>query len=93
MIRDHGQQSHTIVPLACVSNFTIVKAAHIPLVVLASGFFIVAAAAQCSREGGGAGIPCALIGVAFFCVQRVQARLGAPKYGFGVCSHAIWHLG
>ena len=96
IIRDYGQQSHTIVSLASVSNVTVVKITHIPLVVFASGFFIVAAAAQYSKEGGGAGIPCALIGVWFLiaCLgfRRASVTLdvdsGSANTAFGTVAEA-----
>lgn len=74
VIRDSGHQSHTIVPLASVSGVTVVKVANRRLVVFASGSLIVAAAAQYSKEGGGAGIPCALIGVGFLIAYLASRR-------------------
>ena len=74
VIRDSDHQSHTIVPLTSVSSVTVVKTTHRPLIVLASASFIIAAAAQYSKEGGGAGIPCALIGVGFVIAYLASRR-------------------
>jgi hypothetical protein len=74
VIRDLHQRSYTIVALASISNITTVKAVRMPLIVFASASFVIAAAAQCSRDGGGAGIPCALIGVVFFIAYLMSRR-------------------
>jgi hypothetical protein len=74
VIRDLHQHSHTIVALACISNITTVKAVRMPLMVFSTASFIIAAAAQCSRDGGGAATPCALIGIAFLLAYLMSRR-------------------
>jgi hypothetical protein len=56
IIRDFEQRSHINMPLEDVWKVTIVSASHMPLAVFATGFFVVAAAAKCSRNGSGAEI-------------------------------------
>jgi hypothetical protein len=74
VIRDFDQHSHTIVALESISNITTVKTVRMPLMVFASASFIIAAAAQCSRDGGGAATPCALIGIVFLLAYLMSRR-------------------
>jgi hypothetical protein len=45
-----------------------------PLVVFSCASFIIAAAAHCSRDGGAAPTPCALIGVVFLLAYLISRR-------------------
>jgi hypothetical protein len=74
VIRDFHQHSRTIVALESISNITTVKVARMPLVVFSCASFIIAAAAQCSPDGGAAPTPCALIGIVFLLAYLMSRR-------------------
>jgi hypothetical protein len=74
VIRDLNQKSYTIVPLASVTDLQIVKVCHLPLVVFAVASFVVAAAAHCSKQGGGADLPCGVIGIIFVIAFAASRR-------------------
>jgi hypothetical protein len=72
-IRDLHQHSHTIVALGCISNAATLKSVHMPLVAFSIASFIIAAAAQSSREGGAATL-CALLGIVFLLAYLMTRR-------------------
>jgi hypothetical protein len=74
MARGLDQKCLIIVPLARISQVKTVKTEHAPLIVFASGSFLVAAAAHFSKEGGGAEIPSALIGIALVVMYAATRR-------------------
>ncbi len=65
VIRDSAQQSYTIVSLFQLSGMKRVTTTYPALIVIACAVFLIAAAAFCSKEGSGAGIPLALLGASF----------------------------
>src|SRR5919199_223980 len=69
-------ESHAVISLERLSEIRTIKTIYPGLLVIASGAFLVAAAAFCSKEGDGAALPAALIGltfvIAYFCSQRAQ---------------------
>lgn len=66
--------SHIVISLERLSEIRTIKTTYPGLLVIASGSFLVAAAAFCSKQGDGAALPAALIGllfvIAYFCSQR-----------------------
>ena len=63
IIPDPTRRSQTIPPLARLAEVKAVKVSYPGLLVIASGLFVLAAAAFCSKEGSGAGVPIALVGI------------------------------
>ena len=54
-----------VISLERLSEIKRIKTTYPGLLVIASGAFLIAAAAYCSKEGDGAALPAALIGLAF----------------------------
>lgn len=67
-------QSHTVISLERLSEIRTIKTTYPGLLVIASGAFLIAAAAYCSKEGDGATVPSALIGLAFVIGYFVSQR-------------------
>jgi len=65
VIRGVDGRSQMLISLSSLSSVKILKVAHARLLVISSGLFILSAAAFCSKEGDGAGIPIALVGIVF----------------------------
>ena len=63
IIPDAGRRSQTILPLARLSEVKAIKVSYPGLLVIASGLFVLAAAAFSSKEGSGAGVPIALVAI------------------------------
>jgi hypothetical protein len=74
MIRNFDRRSQTIVPLTCISNAKTITVSQRHWIVFAVGSFLVAAASKCSKEGGGAEIPFALLSVVFVVTYLVSRR-------------------
>ncbi len=74
IIPDPTRRSQTILPLARLSEVKAVKVSYPGLLVIASGLFVLAAAAFCSKEGSGAGVPIALVGVGSVIAYVVSNR-------------------
>jgi hypothetical protein len=58
-------ESHIVISLERLSEIRTIKTSYPGLLVIASGALLVAAAAFCSKQGDGAALPAALIGLAF----------------------------
>ncbi len=58
-------QPHTALALLSISTLKIVKTHHPSFLVISAGLFLLAAAANHSKEGGGTALPIGLLGVAF----------------------------
>ncbi len=67
-------ESHVVISLERLSEIKTLKTTYPGLLVIASGAFLVAAAAYCSKEGDGAGTPAALIGLAFVIAYFLSQR-------------------
>ncbi len=65
VIRDAAQRSHTIIAVAHVSGMKRISVTYPSLLVIASALSLIGAAALCSKEGGGAGLPISLLAGAF----------------------------
>ena len=65
VIRNQSAASETAISLSRLSDVQTVKTTHPALLVIASGLSVVAAAAFCSKEGDGAGIPTAVLSATF----------------------------
>jgi hypothetical protein len=68
--------SHIVISLERLSEIKTLKTTYPGLLVIASGAFLIAAAAYCSKQGDGAALPSALIGltfvIAYFCSRRAS---------------------
>ncbi len=74
IIPDPTRRSQTILPLARLSEVRAVKVSYPGLLVIASGLFVMAAAAFCSKEGSGAGLPIGLVGIGSLIAYFVSHR-------------------
>ena len=74
IVRTTEQQAHTLLPLGRISSLKKVQTSRPAFLAIAAGLFLIAAAAQASKESDGATIPIALFGVcaviAFFVSRR-----------------------
>jgi hypothetical protein len=65
VIRNPSAASETAISLSRLSEVQTVKTSYPGLLVVASGLSVVAAAAFCSKEGDGAGVPTAVLSASF----------------------------
>jgi hypothetical protein len=65
VVRNPSAASETAISLSRLSEVQTVKTSYPALIVIASGLSVVAAAAFCSKEGDGAGIPTAFLSASF----------------------------
>lgn len=65
IVRSPSAASETAISLSRLSEVQTIKLTYPGLLVVASGLSVVAAAAFCSKEGDGAGIPTAILGISF----------------------------
>src|SRR5437764_448181 len=94
VIRNPVAESETAIALSRLSEVQTVKTSYPGLLVIASGLSVVAAAAFCSKEGDGAGIPTAVLSASFvagylfsrkaalkFIVdsESIQTAFGSPR--------------
>lgn len=74
VVTNPNNQSHTVISLERLSEIRTIKTTYPGLLVIASGAFLIAAAAYCSKEGDGAALPSALIGLTFVVGYFVSQR-------------------
>ena len=74
VIRDPDGRSNTIISLHRIAATRTIKTSVPGFLVVASGLFLVAAAAHYSKDGGSADIPIALLGLAFVVAYLVSRR-------------------
>src|SRR3954449_12917713 len=79
VVRDPSAASETAISLSRLSGVQTVKTSYPGLLVIASGLSVVAAAAFCSKEGDGAGIPTAVMSASFVAGYRMS-RKAAIKF-------------
>jgi hypothetical protein len=65
VIRDSDRRSHTIIALPHLSGIKHIRTTRPALMVIAGALFLIAAAANYSKEGSGAAIPIGLLGGIF----------------------------
>lgn len=65
VVRNPSAASETAISLSRLSEVQTVKTSYPGLLVIASGLSVVAAAAFCSKEGDGAGVPTAVLSATF----------------------------
>lgn len=74
IIRTASARSHAILSLARISGTTTVRTTYPAFLAIASGFFLIAAAAYFSKDGGSAHIPLSALGgasvIAYFVSRR-----------------------
>jgi hypothetical protein len=74
IIRNVDRQTHTIIPLSCLTGIEVVKTPYPGLLAIAAGVFLVAAAAFASKQGGGAALPAFLLGAFLLAVYFGSRR-------------------
>lgn len=74
VLRDSEGRSHMILSLGHISGLKKIKTSYPGLLVISAAFFLVAAAAFCSKEGYAADVPIALLGLAFVIAYVVSRR-------------------
>jgi hypothetical protein len=79
VVRDPSAGSETAISLSRLSEVQTVKTSYPKLLVVASGLSVVAAAAFCSKEGDGAGIPTSVLS-AIFVAGYFLSRRAAIKF-------------
>jgi hypothetical protein len=65
VIRDSDRRSNIIIALSHLSGMKRISTTCPALLVIASGLLLIAAAANCSKDGNGAAIPIGLLGAIF----------------------------
>ena len=92
-IRDSAQRSYTVISLLQLSGMKRVTTSYPALIVISCGIFLTAAAAFCSKEGSGAGIPLALLGACFaigyFLTRRAALVIVAGSAHFETASGSL----
>ncbi len=73
ILRNTERQTHTIVPLVHLTGIEIHKTPYSGLLALAAGVFVISAAAFTSKQGDGAALPSALLGV-FLLISYFASR-------------------
>jgi hypothetical protein len=81
VLRSAGQ-AETIISLSRVSTVKTIKTTYPGLLVVASAGLLIAAAAASSKEGAGAALPIALLGL-LFAVDYVLSRRAAVSFTVG----------
>jgi hypothetical protein len=79
VVRDPSAGSETAISLSRLSEVETIKTSHPGLLVIASGLSVIAAAAFCSKEGDGAGIPTSVLS-AIFVAGYFLSRRAAVKF-------------
>src|SRR3954471_23388201 len=79
VIRNPSAASETAISLSRLSEIQTVKTSYPGLLVIASGLSVIAAAAFCSKQGDGAGLPTAVLS-ATFVAGYVLSRKMALKF-------------
>jgi hypothetical protein len=74
VVRSAGRQSHVLLPLTRISSVKRIQTSRPGFLAIAAGLFLIAAAAQASKEGGGAAIPASLFGVCSMVAYLVSRR-------------------
>lgn len=75
VIRNPSAAAETAISLSRLSEVQTVKASYPGLLVIASGLSLVAAAAFCSKEGDGAGVPTAFLSASFVAGYFLSRRV------------------
>lgn len=74
VVTNRQNGSHIVISLERLSEIKTIKTTYPGLLVIASGAFLIAAAAFCSKHGDGAALPSALIGLAFIVAYLCSRR-------------------
>ena len=91
VVPDHDRHSKSVLSAACIFRIETEKRAHPSLPAIAAGCFLIAAGAQSSKEGGGAGPYIAVLGLiamtSYFVTRRAMVKFVLAseiiKTGFG----------
>jgi hypothetical protein len=82
VIRDAARQSHTIIALSQLTGVKRIRTTYPALLVISSGLFLISAAAFCSKQGSGTGVPTAVLGAAF-AVSYILSRRASVAFIVG----------
>ncbi|HEX4231989.1 MAG TPA: hypothetical protein VHZ07_25200 [Bryobacteraceae bacterium] len=74
VVRTAEQHAHILLPLARISSMKKVQTSRPAFLAIAAGLFLIAVAAQISKDGDGAAIPIALFGVCSLIAYVVSRR-------------------
>jgi hypothetical protein len=92
VVRDSECRSH-IIPLSHISGMRRIKTTCPALMVIASAFLLIAAAANCSRQGDGAALPMALLaavfGIGYFLSRRASVAFVTDSYRAETCTGSL----
>jgi hypothetical protein len=92
VIRDSGSRFH-IIPLSNLSGLRRIKTTCPALMVIASAFLLIAAAANYSKQGEGAAFPIALLGaifvIGYFLSRRASVAFITDSYRAETCSGSL----
>ena len=85
VIRDAVRHSDTVIALSEISGLKRITTTHPALLVIAAALFLVSAAAFSSKQGSGAGVPSAVLGVAC-AIAYVLSRSASVAFVAGSAS-------
>lgn len=92
VVRDSECRSH-IIPLSHLSGMRRIKITCPALMVIATAFLVIAAAANCSRQGAGAALPMALLGaifvIGYFLSRRASVAFITDSYRTETCTGSL----
>jgi hypothetical protein len=74
IVRTADQQAHILLPLARISSLKKIRTSRPAFWAIAAGLFLIALAAQTSKDGDGAAIPVAMFGVSSVIAYLVSRR-------------------
>ena len=92
VVRDSESRSH-IIPLSHLSGMRRIKTTCPALMVIASAFLLIAAAANFSKQGGVAALPVALLGgvfvIGYFLSRRASVAFITDSYRTETCTGSL----
>lgn len=74
VVRSAGPEANVLLPLTRISSIRKIQTSRPGFLAIAAALFLIAAAAQTSKEGGGAAIPAALFGLCSLVAYLVSRR-------------------
>jgi hypothetical protein len=82
IVRELNTRSQTVISLERLSHIKTHKTSYPGLIAIAGGLFVIAAAASISKQGGGAGLPIALLALSFL-IAYFGTRRASVSFGVG----------
>lgn len=75
IVRSSEKHSQTIIPIVHLYGVSTIKTTYPGLLVVSTACFLIAAAADCSKQDGGATLPAAILGVLFLLAYLAYRRV------------------